>query len=113
MFGPSDLMKASWSFASNSTCRFTCDERPSTMTGFLLPTRRISGLPAMRGLHSNEEGDGIFNQHLERGEQLGAERAIEDPVIAGHRHGHLAHELDAAVRRLDRRAPRGANCQDR
>src|SRR6476469_8293345 len=112
MFGPADLMNASRSAASNSTCKFTCGESPFTMTGLRLPTSRTSGFSViMRSL--DEESDGAFDEALECGEQFGAERAIDDAVIAGERHRHLAHEFDAALRRFDRRTTRSAHREDR
>src|SRR5216683_7150260 len=46
--------------------------------------------------------DRIFDQHLERAEQLRAERAVDCAVIAGHRDAHDLRHLDLAV--LDDRA---------
>src|SRR5690242_8427482 len=111
MFGPADLMNASRSAASNSTCKFTWGESPFTMTGLRLPTSRTSGFSViMRSL--DEESDGAFDKALEGGEQFGAERAVEDAVIARERCGHHAHEFDA-IRRLHRGTAGCADRQDR
>ena len=57
-------------------------------------------------------GDRLFDEGLERRQQLRAERAVDHAVVAGQRDRHLADEFDAAVFRFDRRAARGADGED-
>src|SRR5207237_10026824 len=65
-----------------------------------------------RGSASHHHHHGVFDQHLERAYQLGAERAVDGAVIAGQRHAHRLRDLDLA--RADYRALlAGADGEDR
>src|SRR6185437_444280 len=111
---PCSLTKASLSLRSSQWCSVTLPSNPFMKTGFLLPTRRTSGIaPAIGQTPLHEEGDRLLDQRLEGGKQFGAERAVEHAMIARHGRRHLADEFDGAVLRLHRRAARRADRQDR
>src|SRR5260370_11116931 len=54
-------------------------------------------LPCHRRKVSPHHQDRIFDQQLERADQLSAERAVDRAMIAGHRHAHDLRHLDLAV----------------
>ena len=58
---------------------------------------------------SYQHRDRLLDELPERRKQFGTERAVDHAVIAGERHRHDAGEGDAAVRALERLAPRGAD----
>src|SRR5260370_33849241 len=61
---------------------------------------RVRGTAGLAPSHHHH--DRIFDQHLERAEQLSPERAVDRTVIAGHRDAQDLRHLDLAV--LDDRA---------
>src|SRR5258708_20292107 len=58
-----------------------------------------------------EHGQWIFDQLLEGGEQLRADRAVDNPVIAGERAAHHRRDRERAVFD-DRSLLAGADCED-
>src|SRR5262249_28079179 len=60
----------------------------------------------------DQDADRRLDQGTEGVEQIGADRAVDNAVIARERHRHLAHELESAVARLDGRAANPTDRQD-
>src|SRR3982074_2633063 len=67
-----------------------------SLTSSSLPLRE-RGKKEFGGSASHHHHDRIFDQHLDRADQFGAERAVDRAVIAGHRHAHDLRDLDLAV----------------
>src|SRR5665811_296776 len=108
-----DLRNASLSVASISLCSVTLGSSPPTMTGFLLPISSTSGFsPAIRFSPLDQCGDRLFDETLEGGEQLAAERAVHHAMIAGQRDRQLADEFHSPVFGFDWCAARGADRQN-
>src|ERR1700730_7930776 len=67
-----------------------------SLTSSSLPLRER----AKRGVGdagSHHHHDRVFDQHLERADQLGAERAVDRAVVARQGHAHHLRDLDLAV----------------
>src|SRR3984893_17261083 len=58
-----------------------------------------------------QHGQWIFDQLFEGGEQLRADRAVDNPVIAGERAAHHRRDCERAVFN-DRSLLAGADCED-
>src|SRR6266851_2137499 len=101
--------KASRSVASIRRWTVNAASRPFANSGFDGPTNRISGLLLamslssvcetntrddqarfMRAAVSDHQTDRMLDEMPERSQQFGAERAVDQAVIARQRHRHLA-----------------------
>src|SRR3954465_1419332 len=98
-----------------ATLKPSCEARmAATYPPGPAPTTTRSYLSAI----SEGQGDGPFQDRDDRGEQLRAQRAVDDPVGAGQRQGHAlanddlivlhhrlaaggAHRQDGRLRRID------------
>src|SRR5712671_2085513 len=99
------MMMMSKDVSAMSYSLFAIGMLSSSLRGAL--ATKQSSLPASHGLlrfarndgmkPSHHHHDRIFDQHLERADQLGPERAVDRAVIAGHRHAHDLRDFDLAV----------------
>src|SRR3989442_4240958 len=80
------------------------------MMNFLVMMPSLAMCSYMRTLHQHRHR--LLDEAFAGSEQLGAERAVDDAVIAGERHRHLADEAHAAVFILDPPPLPGAHRQD-
>ena len=54
-------------------------------------------MSAIVALRSQQHGQGILDEALEGRQQVGADRAVDDPVIAGERAAHHRGDVERAV----------------
>src|SRR5215472_16653412 len=104
---------ASGSFAACVLWTMQALSSPFITTGLSGPSSRTSFLSAgIRYPCSHQHAHRRFDQFLERGQQLGAERAVDHAVVAGHCDAEQARERDAAIGLFHRLAPRRTDRQN-
>src|ERR1051326_1227807 len=104
---------ASRSVAAAVLCTTQAFSRPLTTTGLSGPSNRTSFFSlGILNLCSHQHAHRRFDQFLERGQQLGAERTVDHAVVAGHRDAEQARERDAAIGLFYRLAPRRTDPQN-